>query len=291
MNDRNIRMANPGANDERSIGDIIRNSKNLNVEQVEKILQYQRSNGIRFGEAAVALGYVKPDEVLWALSQQFQYAYSGGDMAKVSDELVVAHSPFSNEAERFRDMRSQIMSMCQGQAVEPKAVAVLSANIGDGKTFFAANTAISYSQLGAKTLLIDADLRYPRMHELFGVASANGLSNMLAGRGPATVVRPLEGLPNLYLLPAGIIPPNPLELIQRDAFDKIIVELLAKFTHVIVDTPAAAHGADAVVIAEKCGRAVLVGRKDHTAVAHIQGFAARLNRSLTQVLGVVYNDF
>jgi hypothetical protein len=98
------------------IGDIIRQTNTLSAEQVEKVLRYQREKGVKFGEAAVALGLAKREDVLWALSQQFQYPYA--DARQITNpELVVSTDPFSPEAEAFRDMRSHlIMSVLDGTA-------------------------------------------------------------------------------------------------------------------------------------------------------------------------------
>ena len=94
------------AQPERSIGDILAELRNLTAEQVEKVLQYQRSKGVRFGEAAVALGCASKDDVLYALSQQFNYPYAPEETRKLNAELVALNEPFSPRAEGFRALRS-----------------------------------------------------------------------------------------------------------------------------------------------------------------------------------------
>src|SRR5262245_40109643 len=126
---------------DRSIGDIIRLTKNLTAEQVESILEYQRAKHVRFGEAAIALGLASDDDVLFALSQQFHYPYAPDERGGFSDELVIANKPFSQQSESFRAIRSQlIMRVFSGDGPRP-ALAVISPDSGDGKTFFAANLA------------------------------------------------------------------------------------------------------------------------------------------------------
>src|SRR5690606_31496730 len=113
---------------------------------------------------------------------------------------------------------------------EPRrALAIVSPNSGDGKTFFSANLAIALSQLGGRTLLVDADMRGPRQHEVFGVEGTAGLSGLLSGRAEANVIIQAPDLPSLFLLPVGITPPNPLELVERPAFGLLLRELLNKF--------------------------------------------------------------
>jgi len=227
----------------KTIGSIIRESHNLTADQVEKVLEHQRQTGLRFGESAVALGYVKREQVLWALSQQFEYPYDGNSIEAA--ELFVGRTPFSEHAEVFRELRSQLIAgvFSGQQGPVPKALAVVSPDSGDGKTFFAANLAAVFSQLSGRVVLVDADLRGPRMHELFGLRVEAGLSGALVGHTEIKVVRPVAALPNLFLLPAGVVPPNPLELLERPAFSLVLDELRSQFDHVIVDTSAASTGA------------------------------------------------
>lgn len=284
-------MNNSSAGD-RSIGDIIAQANNLSADQVAQVLAKQRESGLKFGEAAVALGMVKRQDVLWALSQQFQYPYQGDTPSKVSSELVVATNPFDNSAEFFRDVRSQLIStVFNGGQEPPLALAVCSPNSGDGKTFFIANLAVAFSQLGGRTLVVDADMRTPRLHEIFGIeAPATGLSSILSGRSEPNVIRPVDSLTSLYLLPVGVVPPNPLELVQRSAFDLLLAELHQKFDYVLVDTPAASHGADARVIATKCGASVVIARKNTSKVAPLKKLVDALNRGERRFGGVIMNE-
>ena len=240
---------------DRSIGSIIAETRNLSAEQVEKILRYQREKGIRFGEAAIALGFASTDDVLFALSQQFHYPYAAEDRRKANPELVALNQPFGVQAESFRAIRSQIMMRLFNEGQERRAIAVVSPDSGDGKTFFSANLAITLAQLGGRTLLVDADMRGPRQHAVFGIDNNAGLSGILSGRAEAKVIQQVVGVPSLFVLPVGITPPNPLELVERPAFGLLIRELLSKFDHVVVDTPAAQYGSDCAVIAARCGAA------------------------------------
>lgn len=275
---------------ELPIGDIIRQTNNLSAEQVERVLAYQRETGLKFGEAAVALGLARREDVLWALSQQFQYPYSESKQP-LHPELVVASDPFSTEAEAFRDMRSHIiMSVLDGTSSR-RALAVVSPNSGDGKSHYAANLAFTFGQLGVRTLLVDADMRTPRLHEIYKVTSSSGLSGILSGRIESSVMRPIEDLPSLYLLPVGIVPPNPLELVQRPTFEFLIKELQAKFDYIIVDTPAMSHGSDARVIAGKCGAAVMVARRGTSRMKDLNAATASIKKTGAFFAGVVMNEY
>lgn len=276
---------------DRPIGSLLRQAHKLSEPQVEQVLAYQRSEGLRFGEAAVALGLVSNDDVVWALSQQFHYAYVSR-ASHVNPELVAAASPFSDESEAFRELRSQLLLGVLSADQPRRALAVASPNIGDGKTYLAANMAVAFSQLGGRTLLIDADMRTPRQQDVFGLDHANaGLSGILSGRAEKSVVQRVPDLPSLFVLPVGAIPPNPLELVQRPAFELLVHEMLLKFDHVVVDTPAAVHGADARVIAAKCGAVLVMGRKGRSRMKAMNSLLAGLAKGPAKMAGMVLNEF
>jgi protein-tyrosine kinase len=286
----------PTNEDVRSIGDIIRDTRNLSAEQVGEVLEYQRSHGMKFGEAAIALGYATPDDVLHALAQQFNYAYAGVDQGAANPELVVLNQPFSQQAEAFRAIRAQIMLRTHPDAADGvprarRAVAVVSPGSGEGKTFFTANLGIALAQLGGRTLVIDADMRGPRLHELFGVDSKIGLTGLLSGRRGENVINAVKGVPNLFVLPVGIRPPNPLELIEGPAFGVLLQELLTKFDHIVVDTPSSEYGADSIVTAARCGVALVVARKDRARIDDLQDLVSSLSASTAKIAGVVLNEF
>ena len=276
---------------DRTIGSIIAETRNLTADQVEKVLLYQKQQQIRFGEAAVALGYASNDDVLFALSQQFHYPYAAEDRRKISPELVALNQPFGVPAESFRAIRSQIMMRLFNEGQERRAMAVVSPDSGDGKSFFAANLAVTLAQLGGRTLLVDADMRGPRQHRVFDISNKAGLSGILSGRAESQVIQQVPGVPSLFVLPVGITPPNPLELVERPAFGLLVRELLAKFDHVVVDTPAAMYGSDSAVIAARCGAALVVARQNKASVASLQDLVANLAETPAKLVGVVYNEF
>jgi chain length determinant protein tyrosine kinase EpsG len=278
---------------ERLIGALLDAKAALGAEKVEQILDFARSKGLRFGEAAVALGLVSQDQVLHALSEQFGYAYSSEERRQLMPELVGLNQPFSMQAEAFREIRSQLMARLfnnnTGQATP--ALAVVSPSSGDGKTFFSANIAVSLAQVGGRTLLVDADLRGPRQHEVFKLENKTGLSSVLVGHVAADVIQAVPDVANLFVMPVGITPPNPLELIERPAFGVLIRELTAKFDHVVVDTPAMMYGVDAQVVAARCGAALVVARKDQSRVAALQQLVAALSQSPARIAGVILNEY
>lgn len=276
---------------DRSIGSLLAQTRNLGAEQVERILRHQRETGSRFGEAAIALGLASADDVMFALAQQFHYPYATEERRRANPELVALNQPFGVQAESLRAIRSQLMMRLFNEGQPRRAIAVVSPDSGDGKTFFAANLAVVLAQLGGRTLVVDADLRHPRQHEVFGIGNASGLSGILTGRTEARVIQQVPGVANLFVLPVGVTPPNPLELVERPAFGLLMRELLTKFDHVVVDTPAACYGSDSAVIAARCGAALVVARRNKASVATLQDLVANLAETPAALAGVVYNEF
>jgi protein-tyrosine kinase len=275
---------------ERRIGDLMRAPCKLTDSQIEAIFNHHRQHDMRFGEAAVELGLARREDVLWALSQQFHYPYAI-DEKQVNPELVIAAQPFSDEAETFRELRSQLLMGVMAPDQPRRALAVVSPDVGDGKTYVATNIAAALSQLGGPTLFLDADMRTPRSQDVFGITlNRAGLTSMLSGRSEESVLQRSSQLPSLYVLPVGAIPPNPLELIQRPAFAQLIQEMTTRFDHVIVDTPAATHGADARAIAAICGAAMVVGRRGKTRMKAIDSLVASIGRGPAKLVGVVMNE-
>lgn len=274
---------------DRALGALLADIRELPADAVPRILAYQREQGVRFGEAAVALRLATPDEVLQALSRQFHYPYAPGRVG--SDELVMLTKPFSLQSEVFRAIRSQLIQRLDPAGAPRRALALISPDAQDGKSFFAANLAVGMAQLGGRTLLVDADLRGPRQHEIFRIANQTGLSSLLSGRTDAQAIQPVDGVPGLMVLPVGPTPPNPLELLERPAFGLLMRELVGKFDHVIVDTPAASYGADASVIASRCGSALVLARKNASRVDNLLDLVGALRDGPVRLAGVVVNEF
>ena len=275
----------------RAIGEILAKTAMLSPSRVDKVLAHQRENGLRFGQAAVALGYATEQDVLSALAQQFNYPVATEAQRKLSPELVTLNEPFSPQAEVFRSIRSQLLVNVFGEHANPRrALAVVSPGAGDGKTFFAANLAITLAQLAGRTLLVDADLRTPRLHRLFNLPTDAGLSGILSGRSESRVVKQ-TGVPGLFVLPVGVIPPNPTELVERPTFALLVHELVSKFDHVVVDTSAAEYGADCSVVAARCGAALVVARKNASRVGLLKELSETLGRIPATMSSVVLNEY
>ncbi len=278
----------------RAIGELIQDARNLSADDLDRISRYQREHGMRFGEAAIALGLAETEDVLQALASQFKYAYGDDELRLRAPELVMLNQPFGHQAEAFRAIRSQVlMRLAPEGKTQRRPLAVVSPDSNDGKTFFTANLAVALAQLGGKVLILDADMRGARMDQLFGLAGSTGtgLSGVLSGRGGKGAVRQVPGIPNLYIIPVGAQPPNPLELVEGPSFGMLLREVAIKFDHVLVDTPAGIYGSDGAVIASRCGAALIVARKNANKVSSLQELVGTLQAGHVKLAGVIMNEF
>ena len=275
----------------RSIGAILIDNGRLTPDAAERILKLQKEQGLRFGDAAIQLGLLSEADIQQALSRQYDYPYLMPGDERVSEEVVAAFKPFSPIVEQLRAVRSQLMLRWFDAEIGHKTLAVVSASRADGRSFTAANLAVVFSQLGERTLLIDADLRNPSQHQLFRLENKLGLSSLLAGRAElAEAVIRIPGLIDLSVLPAGATPPNPQELLARPVFNALMATAAGQYDIVIVDTPAGAETADSQTIAARTRGAVVVARKDMSSAPALQAFVTSLQHSGVAVVGAVLNN-
>lgn len=276
---------------DRSIGSILIDAGRLKPEAVEAILRTQREQGIRFGDAAMQLGLLTPADIEWAISLQFDYPYVLTGQSDLSETLVAAYNPFTPQVETLRALRSQLILRWFDSDIAHKALSIVSAERKEGRSFIAANLAIVFSQLGERTLLIDADLRNSVQHHLFGLDNRAGLSAMLTGRAGAETVQRIPTLRDLSVLTSGAQPPNPSELLARPDFRRILRDLAEQYDIVLLDTAAAGDSTDAQTAAICSGGALIVARKDSSRFGRMRAMVEHALQPRATVVGTVLNDF
>jgi receptor protein-tyrosine kinase len=277
----------------RSLGGILVDSGLLKPEDAERVLQVQKEENLRFGAAAVKLGLLTEADIQYALARQFSYAYlrrGPGEKRQVSDEIVAAYQPFSPRVEQIRSIRSQLMLRWFDKAELRQVLTVVGTERGEGRSYLAANLAVVFSQLGERTLLVDADLRSPRQHELFYLENKIGLSTVLSGRSREEAIIRIADLAGLSVLPAGPVPPNPLELLNRLNFDEFMMHVKANYDIIILDTPALADGEDGAMLAVRTGAALAVARAGRTRMTDFQDMVQGLMSAGVAIVGTVLNE-
>lgn len=275
----------------RSIGAILVDSGKLSAADAERILRQQKENNLRFGDAALLLGLLTEQDIAVALAQQYNYPYLLRGQGSVAEEVTAAYEPFSPQVEALRILRSQLMLRWFAGDTGQKTLAICSTGRGEGRSRLAANLAVIFAQLGERTLLIDADLRQPRQHALFKADDKLGLSSILAGRCGLEAIRTVPEFPNLGLLPAGPVPPNPQELLAQPAFVELLDAASARYDVVLIDTPAAALYGDTQTIAARARAALIVARRHRSSLAATRQLAEHLGQLGVNLVGSVLTEF
>ncbi len=201
-------------------------------------------------------------------------------------ENKTKRTPFA-VVEAYNTIRTNIL-FALSQSDE-KIFVVSSANEGEGKSTSAVNIAISFSQLGKKILLIDSDLRKPSVHKKLHVTNTKGFSNVLVGF--CTFEEAVNEInPNLDVLTAGSVPPNPSEILASTAVDRLFDTLKAKYDYIILDTPPLNIVTDAVVLAPKTSGMVIVIKDAATGHDEFKSAISAVEFANARVLGVILNS-
>ncbi|NHB70292.1 GumC family protein [Perlabentimonas gracilis] len=203
--------------------------------------------------------------------------------------LPVYDKPKSSFTESFRALRTNLdFMLCENKC---KVILVSSTISGEGKSFVASNLAISMAMLGKKTLILGLDLRKPKVHSMFGVDNAKGMSTYLIGRDNLESVIVPTNIPNLSIIPSGPIPPNPAELSASDKLDKLVAELRDKYDMIVIDSPPVAVVTDAVLISRACDTTLFVVRHRYTSVNALDLVDDLTKNKTITNLAIVLNDF
>jgi protein-tyrosine kinase len=268
-----------------TIGAILIDAGRLRPKDAERILKLQGKKGITFGEAAKRLRILSEEDIQYALARQFNYPYLMPERSRLSRELVAAFTPVTQAVENLRAIRNQLMLRWFGVSPENRAIAVVSPDRGDGRSWVAANLAVMFSQLGERTLLIDGDLRQPRQHRLFGISNKTGLTTLLAGRSTEGTIQNITELPELSVLPAGTEAPNPQELLTRAAFETFLADMRSKYNIILFDTPAASEYADAQMVAVRAGAALVVAYDRRSRIAQLEQMTDDMREAGARIVG------
>ena len=231
------------------------------------------------------------DEITAALDLPMLGAipHIGGRGSNVERGRIVHALPRSAVAEAFRTLRTGVYFAIP-ENVSAKTILVTSPAPGDGKSTTASNLAIAFAQAGRRVLLIDADCRRPTQHRIHAIASAPGLSTILAGGGTLSDTVKPTSIERLSLLPAGEIPANPAELLDSVAFNELLNAAAAEYDQVIIDSPPIVPVTDARVIAARADAVVLVLRAERSTRRLANHAREALISVGARVIGVVVSD-
>jgi protein-tyrosine kinase len=286
----------------------------LTAESLRAIHEAMQQSDLTFGQAALQLGLLTEEDIKRAIAQSLsvpdadvrrgsivetalaknpqsrQIMVRPASVVALGEQLRPMLDPLSAHAEQIRTLRTQILLLTEATR-GASMLAVVSPRVGDGRSRLAAELAISFAQLGKRTLLVDADLRRSGLQKLFDYEGNDGLAESILGDSPP-LLHPVKDVAQLQFLPAGSAgSANPLELLSDNRLAKIIEKWRRDHTFVVIDTPPLADHADAVAVAKLVGRVVMLSRAKHTKFKDLKDMMRRLAVSQSHVLGAVINHF
>ena len=202
--------------------------------------------------------------------------------------LVALEDNRSAVAEAYRHLRTSLLFSSAGKP--PQTILITSSQPAEGKTTTAINTAITLAQSGAEVVIIDCDLRRPRLHSHFGLENSSGLTNYLSGdRNTENLLKPFPNMPQLKIVTSGPIPPNPAELLSSNEMKNLLQFLKGNFQHVIIDSPPAISFTDAAILSTLVDGVVLVAMAGKSSIHLMRRFKQRLSNIGARIYGVVLN--
>lgn len=210
--------------------------------------------------------------------------------SELATETIVKTDPKANISEDFRTLRTNLQ-FSLSSAKDAATILVTSSNPKEGKSFTSTNIAIAFAEAGKKTLLIDADLRLGRIHEIFNIRNNTGLSNILAEHQAVKCDDFINKtkIKNLSVIPRGTVPPNPSELLGSDDMDQIIKKLKSKFDYIIVDGAPINGLSDSLIVAKKTDKTIVVCSTNNTSIDDLDKTVKSLKNIDVKVAGVVMN--
>lgn len=274
------------------IRDVLQRLGYLTEEQASKVAEYKLLNNLEFDQAALVMGFITNDDLDRARELLINsLALQNVNRRPVSDELIVVNESATVRAEAIRLLRTQVIS--QHVKLGRRGLVMVAPVDSVGCTYLTANLAVALSQVGIKVLLIDTNMRSPRVDQIFGLdPNATGLSSYLTLQATRIerVINP-NVLPNLSVIAAGPPVPRPQELLSSARFRDGANTVMREYDLVMFDTAAANTSADALAVGGTIGYALLVARRNQTYFKDVSTLVAQLAASRCAVIGSVLNEF
>ena len=243
--------------------------------------------GLAFGTEVLDSRIKNPDDIKVHLRLPFLGMVPAVSARHARNGLLLNRAVPPRFGEALRSVRTAVIFSSATEG--PRSLMVTSTAPSEGKTVTASNLAMSLAQTDLRTLIIDGDMRRPRIHEVFAIDQEPGLSNVLVGTTTvADAVRPTDN-PNLFVLPAGHLPPNPAELLSSARYRKLLEELGEQFEWIVVDAPPVMAVTDAAVVAHDVSGVVFVVGAEMIPRRNAQYALDQLAQAQAKIIGIVLN--
>ena len=262
------------------------------ADYLDRTLKMPEDVRILLGVPALGVVFSSKDKSSKSLYYHDIYEYGEKKDAKKkfemkNIELINFLEPESQFSEAYRSIRTSVLLSSAEHA--PRIITVSSSIPQEGKTATTANLAISFCQLGKKVIIIDGDLRKPRMHKIFKNKNTTGLSSYLVGRVKFSQIIQKTHIPNLFLIPSGPIPPNPAELIDSEIMKNMLNKILDVVDFIFIDSPPLIGIVDTILLGKHSDGVVLVNWAGKTKNELIKRAKEELEQFNIKVLGVILN--
>jgi capsular exopolysaccharide synthesis family protein len=288
----------------------------LSAEAVEKIYDVMEHSGMSFADAALHLGFIRKQDIpsgetpggvlsgrremhvpqagliemaINRISAGRDVVLRQGSEVTPGPQLLVAFDKANPRYEKMRALRTELLLLNE-TTNSANIMAILSPGSGEGRSQLCAELALSFAQLGRRTLLVDADMRTPHQHVLFGSRNEFGLSQAIS-QNTKPYLHPVRGPEHMFLLSAGLIPSNPLELLSDGRCERLLADWRGAYEFVIIDTPPVSLYSDALAMATMVGRVLILSRAKMTSYKNAGEMMRRLKTTRAQILGGVINHF
>ncbi|MCB9450889.1 MAG: CpsD/CapB family tyrosine-protein kinase [Anaerolineaceae bacterium] len=203
--------------------------------------------------------------------------------------LITLTNPRAAAAEAFRSLRTNLMFSSVENPIH--TLLVTSAHDSEEKSRLLANLAVTFAQSGNKTILVDADMRKPSQHTIWGIPNERGLTTMLLEDAALSTPPLMEtSVENLQVLPSGPLPPNPADVLSSRRMDEVIGVLKARTNYILFDSPPVLAATDAALLGSKLDAALLVIRAGHTRRDHAARAREALERVHVRIVGAVLSN-
>ncbi len=213
---------------------------------------------------------------------------NGNGGAPISTGLITLEDQRSPMAEAYRHLRTSLLFSSAGKP--PQSILVTSSQPSEGKTTTAINTAVTLAQADADVVIVDCDLRRPRLHSYFDLENSQGLTNYLSGeRNTEHLIKTCRELPRLKVITSGPIPPNPAELLSSNEMKNLLQFLRGRYKHIIIDSPPAISFTDAAILSTLVDGVVIVAMAGKSSIHLMRRFKHRLGNIGARIYGVVLN--
>jgi exopolysaccharide transport family protein len=211
----------------------------------------------------------------------------GNKELRPEEDLVTVASPKSTASESYRGIRTSLLFSAADNA--PRVILVTSAAPSEGKTITSGNLAVTMAQSGNRVLLLDCDMRRPKMHRLFAIPRDRGVSNILVGNCTIDEAIIHTTIPGIDIIPSGPVPPNPSEMLGSQRMTKLLADVRDRYDRIILDSPPITAVTDAVILSRRVDGVVLVIRAAETHREIIKNAIGLLQSANAHTLGAVLN--